>query len=384
MRSAILLSAAALAAAFCAAQAPAEAPRGARSASAAERFKQFDRNGDGAVTADELGSPELFKLLDKDGDGRVAPEEARAYVLSRQEAQAAGSKPAALPPAPEMNKALNVRYAEAAGVAPNLLSLDAYSPKDDQKHPVMIMIHGGGWRAGDKANAGVAEVKSRHFVAAGYVFVSINYRLSPAVVHPVHVQDVAKAVAWVHTNIARHGGDPDRLFLIGHSAGAHLAALVASDERRLKAEGKDLGILKGVVLLDGAAYDLPDQMKRRDIAPAGGATYEIAFGKDETAWADASPRLHVAAGKGIPPFLVFYTPRPTAGPQSNNLADTLVKAGVPARAFLAADKDHGGIMACIGQPGDPYTRLVMEFLKNPAGVAQLRLEQPAGAPKPPE
>jgi arylformamidase len=95
------------------------------------------------------------------------------------------------------------------------------------------------------------------FVSTGFVYVAINYRLPPAVHHPTHARDVAKALAWVADNIGRYSGDPERIYAMGHSAGAHLAALVATDESYLKREGYSLKTIKGDILLDVGAYDIP-------------------------------------------------------------------------------------------------------------------------------
>ena len=339
------------------ASAPATRPA---SGAAAEAFRMLDRNGDGKITRDELPRPVLFGMMDRNRDGEVTPAEAAA-VMGRL-MPGATSRPAAAGPAVAMDKHLNLRYATVEGVDPNLLSLDVYAPKAARNCPVMVMIHGGGWRMGDKSNPAVGQSKAAHFVAAGCIYVSVNYRLTPAVQHPVHVQDVAKALAWVDANIARYGGDPKRIIIMGHSADAHLAALVATDERRLKAEGRDLGIVKGVVLLDGAGYDVP-----RQIAAAGAVLrgmYEAAFTKDLAAQRDASPITHVAAGKGIPPFLILYVAsRPDAADQSNRLADALRKAGVRAEAIPCQGKNHMTINQDIGAPGDKPTAAIMDFLR---------------------
>ena len=265
---------------------------------------------------------------------------------------------------------LDIPFARIEGVDPNLLSLDIYAPASEtgKKHSVMVMIHGGGWRNGDKANVMMTRLKVPHFVANGFVYVSINYRLSttPNVKHPVHVQDVAKALAWLHDHVPEHGGDANRIFVMGHSAGAHLAALVSVDHRRLEAEGKDLSIIKGTICLDGAAYDVPRSMNEFNARPAMRQLYENAFGLTADAWRDASPRDHVASGKDIPPMLFFYTGRRIrAARLSKELVEALGQAEVPARTVHAADKDHRGINSCIGEPGDPYTKLIMEFVESP-------------------
>jgi acetyl esterase/lipase len=215
----------------------------------------------------------------------------------------------------------DVRYAATEGVDSKAQSLDLYLPGTPGPHPVMVMVHGGGWRLGDKANRAMWKDKAPHFHREGWVYISVNYRLSNGEglpPHPVHVQDVAKALAWVHNNIKQHGGDSEQIYLMGHSSGAHLAALVSTDERRLAAEGKKLSIIKGTICLDTAGYDIEKYLGAEMVA-------------------------------------------------------ALRLAGVPATAIHASDKSHSGINACIGQKGDPYTALIMQFLANPSSASQLRL-----------
>jgi len=267
--------------------------------------------------------------------------------------------------APAVKRNLDVPYAPAPpGVDAGLLSLDIYAPRGVAERPVIVMIHGGGWRRGDKAARAMTRDKPAWFVGAGYVYVSVNYRLSPAVKHPTHVKDVARALAWLHDRVRQYGGDPERISVMGHSAGAHLAALVATDHRRLEGVGKSLRIVKRVILLDSAAYDIPRYVYELGAGPVMRRMYETAFGASEAAWRDASPRTHVAAGKGIPPFLIFHTGRRLAGERlSRELAAALVKAGTPAAAVHAADKDHGTINRDIGRSGDWVTRRIMRFLE---------------------
>src|SRR5260221_645447 len=127
--------------------------------------------------------------------------------------------------------------------------LDVYSPRDAKNLPVVFWIHGGGWQAGDKASV---QIKPQVFIDKGFVFVSTNYRLLPSVDMATIVRDIARSIRWVHDHIVEHGGDPQRLFIMGHSAGAQLAALVSIDDRHLKAEGLSLAILKGCVPVDCA------------------------------------------------------------------------------------------------------------------------------------
>ena len=115
----------------------------------------------------------------------------------------------------------DVPYADKAG---ERQVLDVYAPTGAKGLPVVFWIHGGGWQTGDKKEV---QVKPQAFTDKGFVFVSTNYRLLPAVDMRTIVRDVAKAVGWTHAHVAAYGGDPKRLFVMGHSAGAQLAALLA-------------------------------------------------------------------------------------------------------------------------------------------------------------
>jgi acetyl esterase/lipase len=271
----------------------------------------------------------------------------------------------------------DVRYATTEGVNAKAQSLDIYLPGTPGPHPVMVMVHGGGWRLGDKANRAMWKDKAPHFNRAGWVYISVNYRLTNGEgipPHPVHVQDVAKAVAWVHDNIKKHGGDPKQIYLMGHSSGAHLVALVSTDERRLAAEGKKLSILQGTVCLDTAGYDIEEYLGDMNPGRTAVALYTNAFGTTREAWRDASPRHHVGKQKRIPPMLLFHSKgRTEVARLSAEMVAALRLAGVPATSIHASDKSHAGINACIGQNEDRYTAVIMQFLADPASASQLKL-----------
>jgi acetyl esterase/lipase len=258
----------------------------------------------------------------------------------------------------------DIPYAAIEGVDPNLLSLDIHTAQGAQGAPVMVFIHGGTWRTGDKAAFRTAPMPG-HFVAEGFVFVNINYRLSPAVQHPVHVQDVARALAWVHSNIAPHGGDPGAIYVMGHSAGAHLANLVAVDPRYLEAEGLDLSIIRGVVVLDTAAYDLAQTMSGMMGRPD--SPYRKAFGDDSEVWSEASPYHQAQKNSGLPPHALVYAWGPSAdkGAIVERMAEMLREKGVRAEVVDASQyKSHRAVARELGAPGDQPTEAIDEFLSS--------------------
>ena len=227
---------------------------------------------------------------------------------------------------------------------------DLYVPNSASNAPVMVYVHGGGWKVGDKRSTGR---KAAFFNDRGWIFISANYRLLPDGRHPENVNDVAKAIAWTHDRIATHGGDPDRIFIMGHSAGAHLAALVATDGRPLKKAGGDLAIIRGVIALDTCAYDVPKQA-----VESKSALYADVFSGDVDRQRDASPIHHVAKDKGIPPFLICYSrgmglrPNPARPVQAHAFASALNKAGIHASVVDASDRSHGEINQWFGREDD--------------------------------
>src|SRR5438445_6288478 len=136
--------------------------------------------------------------------------------------------------------------------------LDVYAPTKGKSLPVVVWVHGGGWKRGDRADV---HYKPQAFVDNGFVLVSINYRFVPNVTVNQIAGDVAKAIRWTHDHVKDYGGDPDTIIVMGHSAGAQLAALVCTDDRYLKAEKLPLSIIKGCVPVDGDTYDVPMQIQ---------------------------------------------------------------------------------------------------------------------------
>jgi len=235
--------------------------------------------------------------------------------------------------------------------------LDVYAPTAGQGHPIVFWIHGGGWMQGDKADV---QNKPPAFVDKGFVFVSTNYRLFPTVTIKAMARDVAKAIRWTHDHAQQYGGDPNTIFVMGHSAGAQLAALICTDESYLQAEGLPLSIVKGCVPVDGDTYDVPLQIATVDQHRAD--RYKWKFG-DEQSQTDLSPVSHVAKGKNIPPFLILHVAEhPETGAQSRRLVKVLEEAGVSAKAFPAAGSEHDKLNNGLGLPDDKPTQALFEFV----------------------
>lgn len=258
----------------------------------------------------------------------------------------------------------NIAYAEIEGSSQHLTTLDVYSATDHSNRPMLVWIHGGGWQIGDK---GHVQTKPAAFVKEGFIFASINYRLVPKVTYREQAQDVAAAISYLHTHASEYGGNSEQIFLMGHSAGAHLAALVATDGRSLKEIGLALNTLKGVVLLDGGGYDIARQMNEL-AGPRNRRTYSTVFGEDKEVWKDASPITHIDEGKGIPEFLILHVAgRRYSTLQSEGFAAALTQAGISAEVIPARNKTHATINRELGQPDDPPTQSIFQFLHRLSG-----------------
>ena len=230
--------------------------------------------------------------------------------------------------------------------------LDVHRSADAQHAPILVMVHGGGWRRGDKANPGVVKNKVAHYVPAGYLVVSINYRLSPEVDPLAQAHDVAAALSFVQSAASAWGGDPSRIVLMGHSAGAHLVSLVTADPGYR--EGAGAASWLGTIALDSAAYDVPQIMNGPHPA-----LYDDAFGQDEVLQREASPTL-VLSGTPEPVLLVCGSNRAEACPQADAFG-AAVRAHGSTATVLPIDMSHGDIDSQVGVAG-PLTSAVDDFL----------------------
>jgi acetyl esterase/lipase len=277
--------------------------------------------------------------------------------------------------------------------------LDIYVPKGKSDFPVVMLVHGGAWIVGDNRCYGLYTSVGEFLASRGIGVVMPNYRLSPAVKHPEHLKDVARAFAWTKRHIAEHGGNPKQLFIAGHSAGGHLVALLATDDRYLKAEKLQSADIRGVIAISGV-YRIPEgktdvylggtspQSLRFDemcpIRHAGaradanapeskGLRFSLnifapAFGDDPKVRADASPITHVRTG--LPPFLLINADRdlPLLPRMAEEMDESLRQYGVPSQWLKVAERNHNSIMFKAIEPNDPVARAILEFVERHASI----------------
>lgn len=232
--------------------------------------------------------------------------------------------------------------------------------------PVIFWIHGGGWQTGDKSDVAF---KPKVTTERGFVFVSTNYRLLPHVTMEELIRDVAKSLGWVHKNISKYGGDPKRIIVGGHSAGAQLAAILCTDENYLHRENVPLTDLRGCIPVDGDTYDIPKIIMTAEIRQAiyGGPMptfgHRQKFGNDPIKHVQFSAVTHVAKGKGIPPFLILFFPgNPETTAQAKRLEEVLQAAEIPTTTYGKQDSNHSRLNDELGTDQDPATVEFYRFL----------------------
>jgi acetyl esterase/lipase len=216
--------------------------------------------------------------------------------------------------------------------------LDVYAPKKAGPaggYPVVLFIHGGSWNSGDK---NFYSFVGRRLAKQGVVGVVVSYRLSPQVHVPEQADDCARALAWTVAHIRTYGGDPARVFVMGHSAGGGLAALLATDDALLARNGLAHNPVRGVVLDDPAGLDMYDYLKKMQYP--GDEQYLIPFTKDPAVWRETSAIYKLRAG--LPPFLFFIGGEtyPSISSSSARFRDRLTALGAPPRYTLEPSKHH--------------------------------------------
>jgi acetyl esterase/lipase len=244
-------------------------------------------------------------------------------------------------------------YVPTAEYAGKKDRLDVYAPPGATGVPVVVSIHGGALREGDKSQeAFVGQLLAK----AGFVAVVINYRLSPGVMHPAHVEDAAHAVAWARTNAGKYGGDPRKLFVIGHSAGAYLAALLTTDPKYLAPYQMSALDLKGVVPVSAFFY-----VERTGVAPA---RPKDVWGTDPAAWPAASPAAYLR--KESPPMLLLYADGDAdwRRQQQADFQSDMKKAGASnIETRMITGRDHSSIWGRMKNANDETAAAIIAFIR---------------------
>jgi arylformamidase len=262
----------------------------------------------------------------------------------------------------------DLRYAASPGTSTNLQSLDLYLPVRPAgcgPVPLVAYVHGGAFIVGDKSNRITDKVNL--FTREGWAFASLNYRLvdDPGAgptngEYPAAEQDIGAALAYLAGRASEHRIDAGNMMLLGHSAGAFLAALVSTDGTFLQQSGLQLDDITCTAPLD-TTYDIPAQIARGGTEEA---MFRNAFGDDPAVWDRASPPNNVAPGKGIPSFHIVTRGGAVRVAQSQSFGTTLRNAGVAADVQVTPGLTHEEVNAAVGQPGDTVvTPALMTFFR---------------------
>jgi acetyl esterase/lipase len=285
-----------------------------------------------------------------------------------------------------------IAYYDGAKADPGRHKVDLFLPKGKKDFPVVILVHGGAWTMGDNRCCGLYSSVGEFLASQGIGAVLPNYRLSPGVKHPEHIKDLARAFAWTKNHIAEHGGRTDEIFLMGHSAGGHLVALLATDEKYLQAEGCRSTDIKGVIGISGV-YRIPpgnmnvhlggrseDSFRLDEMTPLRGASsasqpadggglpvsvnvFGPVFGEDAKAREAASPVRYVRPG--LPPFLFLNAEKdlPLLPKMAEEMHEALLKEGCDSRLLRIERRNHNSVCFHAIETNDPAARAILEFIR---------------------
>lgn len=262
-----------------------------------------------------------------------------------------------------VSEASSIEQVEYSYGTDALQKLDFWPATSHKLAPLIVFVHGGGWKRGDKKNAtGMAKIE--HLINEGFAFASLNYRLVPKATVEQQASDVAVAIAWFHSNAERLGVDTSRIILLGHSAGAHLVALVGTDPQYLAAVGQSLADLRGIILFDGASYDVAQQIMASGFFMR--RTYVQAFGNNLERQRALSPTLQAAA-PNAQAFLIVHIDRADGAAQSTALARSLMQQGTSTEIYALEGKGvrgHIELNNAFGRADAPVTAIVDVWLRN--------------------
>jgi len=286
----------------------------------------------------------------------------RRFALNDKGAERTLTTPVAsvtlLYPAPPARFKVAVKRDLAYADKDPLQKLDLYLPEGAKNYPCVVMFHGGGWRAGSRrrfARFGTM------LAARGIAVANCDYRLAPKFLYPAFMEDAAAAVAFARKQFTAAGANSKRLFLTGHSAGAHIAALLATNAKFLKKQNLSFADIAGVAPVSG-----PFRITKNLFG---------AFGNSPDIWRNASPINHTK--KGLPPFLLICGQREwLLALSAIRFQDSLQKKGVVVRAVFVPEHTHPATAAAMLRPdSEIFLRLVTFFRQQKTAVTKAQKDK---------
>jgi len=312
---------------------------------------RFDKNGDGKISENEMPAKlrgKLLKRYDKNQDQALDATELQAFVADRRKSAGPDTAQAG---STSVRTIKDIAYVSGPTYKKNHGKLDLYLPRGRSGFPVLMWVHGGGLHGGDKSKS--AEVAQR-FVEHGYGVVSVNYRLSPAVKFPAHIEDVARAFRWIYDKIGQYGGDRERLFVTGGSAGGHLTILLLLDESYLKHQGLSRKNIRAAIPISGLM----------DVTRVRSQRVGTVWDDDPETLKKASPLSYVRSDS--PPILIMYADGESRerATQNRDMFAALQRVGHPhVEIKMLKDRTHNTIRPNLAREGDPGLLTMLEFLK---------------------
>tara|TARA_B100000809_G_scaffold130013_1_gene127926 strand:- start:2232 stop:3323 length:1092 start_codon:yes stop_codon:yes gene_type:complete len=315
------------------------------------KVASLDKNGDGKLSAKELPPGARTKILtefDLNNDNTLDALELRVYLLSKKGGK---SSPGVVETGGKVTTRKDIEYASGKGYENGLGKLDLYLPAKAKSCPVLIFLHGGGLQAGDKSRL---DQVGRRFALYGIAVVAPNYRLSPAVKYPAHIEDAARAFRWTWDNIAFHGADRAKIFITGGSSGGHLTMLLTLDERFLLKQGLKSSNIRGSIPISGLM----------DVTRTGPLRRGKVWDDSPEVMKKASPLTWVR--KDAPPILILFADRetPERARQNRQIYDSLKKVGHPDITLqVLVNRTHNTIRPNLSKEGDPGLLAMLAFIR---------------------
>lgn len=236
--------------------------------------------------------------------------------------------------------------------------LDVYMPKKGSKSAVIVWIRGGNWIGGDKSEV---DKKPEFFTRNGYIFISINHRLSPQASYTGQADDLANAIVWIYNNIIHYSGDKNKIILMGHETGAHLAATIVVNDTYMKRAEGSITMIKGVVSVDGLGFYIPPLLPEQGNKFREGC--QKAIGNSKEQWVKASPSVHITPEEKLPHFLMMVSgTNPSYAADAKTMAEKLSATATKNQVTQYPHKSNASLNRDLGKDGDKATEDLLKFL----------------------